>query len=82
MTWRTDAACLQEEPELFFPIGTADRALVQTEQAKAICRDCKVVHICLSWAMESCQDSGVWGGLSEDERRTLKRRSARARRTA
>ena len=82
MNWCTDAACLQQEPELFFPIGTARAALAQTEQAKAVCRDCKVVDICLSWAIESRQDSGVWGGLSEDERRALKRRSARARRTA
>ena len=82
MNWRTDAACLQEEPELFFPIGTARETLAQTEQAKAICRNCKVVDTCLSWAMESHQDSGVWGGLSEAERRALKRHSARARRTA
>jgi WhiB family transcriptional regulator, redox-sensing transcriptional regulator len=34
---------------------------------------------CLQWALESGQDSGVWGGLSEDERRALKRRSARVR---
>jgi len=37
---------------------------------------------CLQWAMEHNQDSGVWGGLSEDERRSLKRRAARARRAA
>jgi len=80
--WRNDAACLQEEPELFFPIGTAHPAQVQIDQAKAICRDCQVVQTCLSWAMQSGQDSGVWGGLSEGERRALKRRTARARGTA
>ena len=38
------------------------------------------METCLKWAMESGQDGGVWGGLSEDERRALKRRHARARR--
>jgi len=38
-----------------------------------------VVTDCLAWAIESGQDAGVWGGLSEDERRALKRRNARAR---
>ncbi|HXR68529.1 MAG TPA: WhiB family transcriptional regulator, partial [Dermatophilaceae bacterium] len=37
---------------------------------------------CLKWAIEFGQDAGVWGGLSAEERRTLKRRAARARRTA
>ena len=40
------------------------------------------MNICLKFALESGQDSGVWGGLSEDERRSLKRRTARARRVA
>jgi WhiB family redox-sensing transcriptional regulator len=41
-----------------------------------------VTETCLKWALESGQDAGVWGGLSEDERRALKRRTARARRAA
>jgi len=80
MTWRDRAACLSLDAELFFPIGNTGPALVQTQEAKAVCRRCKVVESCLSWAMESGQDAGVWGGLSEDERRALKRRNARARR--
>jgi WhiB family redox-sensing transcriptional regulator len=54
--------------------------LLQIEQAKAVCRRCPVIQQCLAWALESGQDAGVWGGLSEDERRALKRRNARARR--
>jgi WhiB family redox-sensing transcriptional regulator len=54
--------------------------MLQIEEAKVVCRRCEVAHTCLSWAMESAKDSGVWGGLSEDERRALKRRRARARR--
>jgi len=80
MDWRHKAACLTEDPELFFPIGNTGPALVQIEEAKAVCRRCDVVDQCLRWAIETGQDSGVWGGLSEDERRALKRRTARARR--
>jgi WhiB family transcriptional regulator, redox-sensing transcriptional regulator len=45
-----------------------------------VCRQCSVADACLRWALESGQDSGVWGGLSEDERRALKRRRSRAAR--
>lgn len=80
MDWRHRAACLTEDPELFFPIGNTGPALTQIEDAKAVCQRCSVMDVCLKWALESGQDAGVWGGLSEDERRTLKRRTARARR--
>jgi len=82
MTWRNRAACLDEHPELFFPIGNTGLALVQIEEAKGVCGRCEVVETCLEWAMESGQDAGVWGGVSEDERRALKRRYARARRAS
>ena len=80
MDWRHDAICRDEDPELFFPIGNTDPALQQIEEAKAVCRTCPVIDTCLKWALETGQDAGVWGGLSEDERRALKRRKARARR--
>jgi WhiB family redox-sensing transcriptional regulator len=79
MDWRHRATCRDEDPELFFPIGNTGPALLQIEQAKAVCRRCNVMQECLTWALESGQDAGVWGGLSEDERRALKRRNARAR---
>jgi WhiB family redox-sensing transcriptional regulator len=79
MDWRHRAICRDEDPELFFPIGNTGPALLQIEQAKAVCRRCPVIQECLTWALESGQDAGVWGGLSEDERRALKRRNARAR---
>ena len=82
MTWRNRAACLGENPELFFPIGNTYPALLQIEEAKVVCRRCEVVETCLKWASESGQDSGVWGGLSADERHALKRRNARARRAS
>jgi WhiB family redox-sensing transcriptional regulator len=80
MTWRDRVACLDEDPELFFPVGNTGPALRQIDRAKAVCRRCEAVDACLGWAMESGQDAGVWGGLSDDERRALKRRVARARR--
>ena len=64
---------LDEDPELFFPIGNTGPALLQIEEAKGVCRRCPVVDTCLKWAIETGQDAGVWGGLSEDERRALKR---------
>lgn len=78
--WRHQAACLNEDPELFFPVGNTGPALPQIEEAKGVCRRCDVVETCLRWALDTGQDAGVWGGLSEDERRAMKRRNARARR--
>ncbi|MCZ4096734.1 WhiB family transcriptional regulator [Streptomyces sp. So13.3] len=79
MNWRHRAACRAEDPELFFPVGSSGPALLQIQQAKAVCRRCPVREECLSWALEAGQDAGVWGGLSEDERRAAKRRAARGR---
>ena len=79
MDWRHRAACRDVDPELFFPIGNTGPAILQIEEAKQVCRRCDVSDACLRWALESGQDSGVWGGRGEDERRALKRRAARAR---
>jgi len=79
MDWRHHALCREHDPELFFPIGTTGPAAVQVDDAKTVCGRCPVVESCLSWALETGQDAGVWGGLSEDERRALKRRGVRAR---
>jgi WhiB family redox-sensing transcriptional regulator len=79
MDWRDHAACRDEDPELFFPIGNTGPALLQIEEAKAVCRVCPVSAACLEWAIESGQDAGVWGGLAEEERRALSLRNARAR---
>jgi WhiB family redox-sensing transcriptional regulator len=75
MDWRHDALCRDEDPELFFPIGANGPAERQIAEAKAVCRRCGVTEDCLSWALESGQDAGVWGGLSEDERRAMRRRT-------
>jgi WhiB family redox-sensing transcriptional regulator len=82
MDWRDKAACLTADPELFFPVGNTGPAVDQIEKAKAVCARCNVTEVCLQYALETNQDYGVWGGLSEDERRALKRRAARARRAS
>jgi WhiB family redox-sensing transcriptional regulator len=76
------AACLDEHPEFFFPIGNGSSALLQIEKAKAVCRRCEVVGACVKWAMEPGQHAGVWGRLSQDERHAVQRRNARAHRAS
>jgi len=51
MDWRHRALCRDEDPELFFPIGTTGPAERQVEEAKAVCRRCAVTSDCLSWAL-------------------------------
>ena len=82
MDSRQRAACVDEDPELFFPIGTTGPAVEQAEAAKRICGSCDVREECLEFAIATNQDAGVWGGMTEDERRTLKRARQRRRRMA
>lgn len=79
MDWRSKAACLTEDPELFFPIGSTGPALAQIAAAKEVCARCEVIETCLKWALDNGQDAGVWGGKSEDERKALRRRPVRRR---
>jgi len=72
--WRVAAACRDIDPELFFPDGDTRSARARVKAAKLICRGCPVNAACLSWALASGQQAGIWGGLTEDERRRLLRR--------
>ena len=81
-TWRRDALCRDTDPNLFFPVGTTGFALMQIDRAKQVCEDCPVRAECLDYALETNQDSGIWGGTSEDERRALRRQYVAVRRTA
>lgn len=76
--WRRQAACRDADPELFFPVGSAGPALAQAAEAKAVCARCPVREACLNFALSTGQDYGIWGGLTEDERRNLRRRQQRA----
>lgn len=71
--WRARSSCRDTDPELFFPIGTTGPALAQIDAAKRICRQCEVQAECLEFALSTNQDAGIWGGTSEDERRSLRR---------
>jgi WhiB family redox-sensing transcriptional regulator len=71
--WRDHAACRDTNPDLFFPVGTTGPAIEQIEQAKAVCRECVSQAACLDFALVTNQDSGVWGGTSEEERRKLRK---------
>lgn len=70
--WRVHAACRGEDPELFFPVGSAGPALTQIAEAKEVCARCPVREACLDFALSTGQDYGIWGGLTENERRSLR----------
>lgn len=76
--WRESAACLDEDPELFFPIGEGGKFQQQIEEAKWICSLCDVREECLAFAVERPQ-LGIWGGADEDERKSIRRRASRKR---
>lgn len=71
--WRAKAACRHTDPDLFFPVGTTGPALEQIGAAKAVCDECDAQVPCLEFALVTNQESGVWGGTSEEERRKLRK---------
>ena len=79
--WRRCATCRGKDPELFFPVGSAGPALAQIAEAKKTCR-CAVRGACLVFAMATGQEHRIWGGLTEDERRRLRRRRVAWNQTA
>lgn len=70
LSWQTDALCAQTDPEAFFPEKGGS-----TRDAKRICTTCDVRDECLEYALQNDERFGIWGGLSERERRKLKRRA-------
>lgn len=70
LAWQTDALCAQTDPEAFFPEKGGS-----TRDAKRICSTCDVRSECLEYALQNDERFGIWGGLSERERRKLKRRA-------
>jgi len=78
--WRELAACRRSDPDLFFPLGPAHVSREQVIAAKAVCAGCRVTQPCLDYAIARNEDFGIWGGLTEEERRRLrKRRGERGR---
>jgi WhiB family transcriptional regulator, redox-sensing transcriptional regulator len=75
--WQEQANCLGVDPDLFFPERGAS-----TKEAKSVCRACEVRTDCLEYALTNSEKFGIWGGLSERERRRVRRERALARRRA
>lgn len=82
--WMDQAACRDYDPELWFPIGTTGPALQQTTAAIGVCEGCPVREQCLDFALEVGADDGIYGGVTPDGRRKLRRnaygKAARRRR--
>lgn len=70
LAWQADALCAQTDPESFFPEKGGS-----TRDAKRICGSCDVRSECLEYALANDERFGIWGGLSERERRKLRRRA-------
>jgi len=68
--WQDRALCSQTDPEAFFPEKGGS-----TREAKRVCRSCEVRAECLEYALEHDERFGIWGGMSERERRRLKRQA-------
>jgi WhiB family redox-sensing transcriptional regulator len=72
-SWRESAACQGEDTELFFPIGTKGPSVEQAEEAKSVCAECPVIQECREWSIASGQTGGIFGGMTEEERRRANR---------
>jgi WhiB family redox-sensing transcriptional regulator len=70
LSWQADSLCAQTDPEAFFPEKGGS-----TRDAKKICASCDVRAQCLEYALQNDERFGIWGGLSERERRKLRRRA-------
>jgi WhiB family transcriptional regulator, redox-sensing transcriptional regulator len=75
--WWERAACRSVDPELFFPVSEIGPAGRQVARAKAVCAGCGVSALCLEYALSTRQVHGVWGGLTEAERRAAAVRRGR-----
>ena len=75
--WQDYSNCLGVDPDLFFPERGAS-----TREAKEVCRGCVVREDCLEYALRNGEKFGIWGGMSERERRRIRRARAIARRSA
>jgi len=74
--WKSRANCMGVDPDLFFP----ERGM-STREAKEVCRGCVVREDCLEYALANGEKFGIWGGLSERERRRIRRARAMVRRS-
>jgi WhiB family redox-sensing transcriptional regulator len=78
--WRAASACLNTDPDLFFPVAAGIAASKQVARALRICDGCTVKRQCLDFAVRSGEKDGIWGGTTPEER--IRARRARNRRPA
>jgi WhiB family redox-sensing transcriptional regulator len=76
-SWQESSNCLGVDPDLFFPERGAS-----TREAKEVCRSCVVRADCLEFALQNGEKFGIWGGMSERERRRIRRQRALERAAA
>ena len=77
--WWESAACLEADPELFFPVAAHGPGRDEIARAKEVCAACRVRRQCLQFALATRQMHGVWGGTTEDERQLHVRREREQR---
>jgi WhiB family transcriptional regulator, redox-sensing transcriptional regulator len=75
--WRSAAACRLSDPDLFFPVSSVGIAQREIAEALAVCASCPVQAPCREFALRTHQRHGIWGGMTEDERRQLWRPDTR-----
>lgn len=76
--WHFWAACQGEDPELFFPVARGNASQKYVKLATNICHECPVRVDCLKWALEHHEMDGIWGGMTESQRESIRRRNRAA----
>ena len=66
--WRAASACLDTDPDMFFPVAAGTAASKQIARAQRICQGCPVRPQCLDFAMQSGEKDGIWGGTTPEQR--------------
>ena len=66
--WRAASACLNADPDMFFPVAVGTAASKQVSLALRICEGCAVRQHCLDFAMRSGEKDGIWGGTTPEQR--------------
>lgn len=82
MPWRRQAACIATGPATFYPERDGNDVVADIVRAKVICASCPVQADCLQHALDQLEQYGIWGGMTWEERRSLRRKRRRGERAA
>ena len=80
--WRESGACVNADPDLFFPIGGGQWGARQVRRAQQVCAQCQVRQQCLEFAIDAGERHGIWGGTTPEERQRARRNELARRRRA